>query len=139
MAAANDAPAYAASSVSARLDALTGRVNGLVVTIQEIVTEKFNMWSDVFFKDSREASKLIAEKVDYISDAMLGGCSDDPTDDVSNVRLPEEHADLLDHLRQFMPETYRALRDGAQTLNKSPPLKVRDVLASVLETVEATA
>ena len=119
------------------IKALSDRVDAVVSTVRQVVDERVQTWSSAFFKDYRDATLLVATKVDYISDAVLGGCDEDDSDSVSNLKLPKEHADLIDRLRVSHPAAYQVMLVGSQAVLSAPPLRARAVLADVVAEVEA--
>lgn len=123
--------------LGARLTALSGRVDSILVEVVGVVNDRLVKWSDGFFKDTRAAATSIASKMDYLSDSITGRCSNDPSDDVDDLEMLKSEAELIDRLRVDRPATYSALRDAAFALSRTHPLKMRDAVAVMLNDVEA--
>lgn len=124
------------AGISQRLAALTDQVGSIVQTVRQTVTDQLQLWSTAFFVDARAAAAAIASKIDYVSDAMLGGCNDDGNDDIGNVQLPVSRAALIDQVRASKPAVYAALVLAADEVHKASPTTARQTLSDGLDAVE---
>ncbi len=108
------------------------------VTIKTTVDEKLAAFAAMFFKESREATKVIADRIDAVTDAVLGSCEETGIrSDASNVRMPASHAALIDRCRRDRPAVCAVLRESASNVAFARPLEQRAALDAALTAIGA--
>lgn len=101
-----------------------------------MVDEKVGEFVAAFFADSRATTKQIADRIDAISDAVLGGCDESGIREgeaAKHLRMPTSRVEALDRMRLGRPAVYAAVRAGANDLVFAPPLEQRSTLTAAIK------
>ena len=108
----------------------------VIAQVKTTVDERLAAFTSVFFKDSRDATQGIADRIDSITDAVLGGCDERGVrSGASNVRMPTSLATLIDRNRRERPAVYATLRESASNVAFANPLAQRVALEAAMKAV----
>jgi hypothetical protein len=136
-AAQQQAAAAAQVSISGRMDSLSKSVGSLLQQVNATVAARLAEWSTAFYRDQRDSTAAVAEKVDYVVDAFVTACSPDFSDDVASLRLTTQQAAVLDRTRREQPAAFDVLRRRADELMTVDPLKAKALVKAAVEEVLA--
>lgn len=111
----------------------------IMLRVKKTVDDRISAFSSAFFADSRASTQEIADRIDAISDAVLGGCDDQGIQSgASNVSMPTSQAEKVDRLRTANPALYASLRDGAKGVAFANPLKQRAAIEAAISAFQGS-
>jgi hypothetical protein len=109
----------------------------VIAQVKTTVDERLVTFMRVFFKDSREATKGIADRIDSITDAVLGGCDERGVrSGATDVRMSTSRAALIDRARLSRPAVYATLRESASNVAFANPLAQRVALEAAMKAIQ---
>lgn len=114
----------------------------LLEKVKDVVDERVGAFVAAFFSDSRSTTRQIADRIDAISDAVLGGCDDSGVRDgesAKSLRMATSRVEALDRMRLGRPAVYAAVRASASNLAFAPPLEQRAALSAAIASIASIA